>query len=316
MCLENFPDQIIPLWSHKGPDKEICGPQNCEARCHHWHSKIIINNPATGRRAGAPPFSCARGAARCTGESPVGSSRATTETAADKARRACRKDMAGSKGGQDKQKTTTIRKSCDFCNQRKKRCDGDGVNSCRYVMVESITDHMHRCPQPSGSGTPAPSPGSRPCSLMYAVNFAVSVVRMIVAVQEYSMERARRLLAPGSFVEQITLCASAHAHARFHHALLALSHPCFPARNVHDGTCLLAYALKRSRQSASTADGGRKGPGRGRRGWMQRRRAPDLSRRLPRQTSRVGRPLPYCKRKGGPSKGASWPHVAMYVLAM
>lgn len=128
------------------------------------------------------------------------------------------------------------------------------------------------------------------------------------------MERARRLLVPGLFVEQITLFASLHAHARFHHALLPLSRPCFPPRNVHDGTCLLAYAFKRSRSSACTADGGRKG--RGSRGWMQLRRAPELCRRLPRQTSRVGRPLPYCKRKGGPSKGASSPHVAMYVLPM
>lgn len=31
-----------------------------------------------------------------------------------------------------KVKKPSIRKSCDLCNRRKKKCDGDGVNHCRY----------------------------------------------------------------------------------------------------------------------------------------------------------------------------------------
>ncbi|CAM9350282.1 unnamed protein product, partial [Ectocarpus sp. 8 AP-2014] len=33
-----------------------------------------------------------------------------------------------------KEKKTTIRRSCDFCNGRKKKCDGDGVNRCSYCI--------------------------------------------------------------------------------------------------------------------------------------------------------------------------------------
>ncbi|CAM9691341.1 unnamed protein product, partial [Ectocarpus sp. 6 AP-2014] len=33
-----------------------------------------------------------------------------------------------------KEKKPTIRRSCDFCNGRKKKCDGDGVNRCSYCI--------------------------------------------------------------------------------------------------------------------------------------------------------------------------------------
>lgn len=42
----------------------------------------------------------------------------------------------GARGGKKQakeKKPPTIRKSCDFCNGRKKRCDGDGVRRCRCV---------------------------------------------------------------------------------------------------------------------------------------------------------------------------------------
>lgn len=44
---------------------------------------------------------------------------------------------AGAAGGAEK--LTSIRKSCDFCNKRKKKCDGDGVNPCRYAEPDTIT---------------------------------------------------------------------------------------------------------------------------------------------------------------------------------
>jgi len=39
------------------------------------------------------------------------------------------------KKSKKKEKVPTIRKSCDFCNMRKKKCDGDGVNRCRCVGI-------------------------------------------------------------------------------------------------------------------------------------------------------------------------------------
>lgn len=53
---------------------------------------------------------------------------------------------AGRKGGAGGDgKLTTIRKSCDFCNKRKKKCDGDGVNPCRY---DSSSTGMRRLRRP------------------------------------------------------------------------------------------------------------------------------------------------------------------------
>lgn len=53
---------------------------------------------------------------------------------------------------QDKEKKPpTIRKSCDFCNGRKKKCDGDGVNKCRYIQQAGGVlrcDLRHKSQQP------------------------------------------------------------------------------------------------------------------------------------------------------------------------
>lgn len=32
-----------------------------------------------------------------------------------------------------------LRKSCDFCCQRKRKCDGDGLSSCRFVTYRSLS---------------------------------------------------------------------------------------------------------------------------------------------------------------------------------
>lgn len=34
-----------------------------------------------------------------------------------------------------------LRKSCDFCTQRKRRCDGNGVDRCRRVHTISLEGH-------------------------------------------------------------------------------------------------------------------------------------------------------------------------------
>lgn len=41
------------------------------------------------------------------------------------------KPGAPSAGGEKRK----LRKSCEFCRERKKRCDGDGVNRCRWESV-------------------------------------------------------------------------------------------------------------------------------------------------------------------------------------
>lgn len=42
-----------------------------------------------------------------------------------------KRNKKGSINGGEEAKITSIRKSCDFCNRRKKKCDGDGVHKCR-----------------------------------------------------------------------------------------------------------------------------------------------------------------------------------------
>lgn len=59
-----------------------------------------------------------------------------------------KKNMAagGRKGGAVRggDKVTSIRKSCDFCNKRKKKCHGDGVNPCRYSNMHARIDEGAR----------------------------------------------------------------------------------------------------------------------------------------------------------------------------
>lgn len=40
--------------------------------------------------------------------------------------------------------TRKMRKSCDFCCQRKRKCDGDGLGSCRYVDSGSSSSSLLR----------------------------------------------------------------------------------------------------------------------------------------------------------------------------
>lgn len=38
----------------------------------------------------------------------------------------------------DLQRDVLMRKSCDYCHSRKKKCDGDGVNPCRCVAIYAL----------------------------------------------------------------------------------------------------------------------------------------------------------------------------------
>lgn len=74
----------------------------------------------------------------------------------------------GKKQAKEK-KPPTIRKSCDFCNGRKKRCDGDGIKRCGWVMCllcgvwlmcvtqasSPVSFHLHREGKKKDFPTPA-----------------------------------------------------------------------------------------------------------------------------------------------------------------
>ncbi|CAN0139636.1 unnamed protein product, partial [Pylaiella littoralis] len=50
-------------------------------------------------------------------------------------------DSGRGKKGKGK-KTPTIRKACDFCNERKKKCDGNGIDRCTYCKEKN---HHNEC---------------------------------------------------------------------------------------------------------------------------------------------------------------------------
>eukprot|EP00903_Cladosiphon_okamuranus_P014230 g13219.t1 len=79
---------------------------------------------------------------------------------------------AGGRGGEGRgnskkqaseKKPPTIRKSCDFCNGRKKRCDGDGVRRCSYCIAKNNPDCIYSPRKPQRPRTrKQPTPATPP----------------------------------------------------------------------------------------------------------------------------------------------------------
>ncbi|CAM9429896.1 unnamed protein product, partial [Scytosiphon promiscuus] len=67
-----------------------------------------------------------------------------------------------------KEKKATIRKSCDFCNKRKKKCDGDGIKRCSYCVAKNNPHCIFspRRPQKprARNGTPATAASASPAA--------------------------------------------------------------------------------------------------------------------------------------------------------